>query len=195
MYWWLDFDLRVLRSNLFEHPLPKVMAKRHRVGFIAHAHTLEIAGLRIFKGVADDALHALARIQIFLHCDFVGRSLLEIPAHSNVKALGVLAKDHEMDVLLGAIFQRRETLVEKNAGAGVDVEVQLKTQAQQNIGCMDVCRDARIPHGAEQDSVEIAMEHFHRVGGQGSAIAKIALGAPVKLGQRNFAPSRDGSRF
>ena len=42
---------------------------------------------------------------------------------------------------------------------------------------------ARIAKGADQNSVEVALEHGEAVGRDGDAIYQIAICAPVKLGE------------
>ena len=55
--------------------------------------------LRELEGVADDPLDALARGDVLLHRDLVGRPLLEVAAHADVGAFRVLAEDDEVDVV------------------------------------------------------------------------------------------------
>ena len=55
---------------------------------------------------------------------------------------------------------------------------------------MDVGRDAGITEGAGQDGVEFAVEHGEAIGRDGHAVAKIAVGAPVKFGELDVGPRR-----
>src|ERR1700722_13559578 len=97
------------------------MTKRERIGFIRHAHALQTPLAGIFKRIANNPLHAFARIKIFLRRDLVRGSLLEESTHPHVKPLGVLAEDDEIHILLAAVLQRRESLIKQYARPRVDV--------------------------------------------------------------------------
>ncbi len=62
--------------------------------------------LAILKRVADNALDALARVDVFLNRDLIGRALLEDSAGIGVNALGVFADDHKIYILRLDAFQR-----------------------------------------------------------------------------------------
>jgi hypothetical protein len=66
--------------------------------------------------VLDDPPHAFVGVDLFLHGDLVVRAGLEATAHADVDALGVLAKDDEVDVGAGASLERAETIVEQTDG-------------------------------------------------------------------------------
>ena len=57
------------------------------------------AAPRVLEAGADEALDALARVDVLVDGDLVARAALELPAHADVDALGVLAEDDEVDVL------------------------------------------------------------------------------------------------
>jgi hypothetical protein len=76
---------------------------------------------RVVEGEVNDALHALARVDVFLRGDFVGRAHLEVAAHVHVHAFGVLADDGEVDVVGRGVFQRAERGVEQANRAHVGV--------------------------------------------------------------------------
>src|SRR5208337_1746095 len=109
----------------------------------------------------------------------IGSALLEEAADADVKALGILADDHEVDVGGGAITQRSEAWVEEFGGAGVDVEIELHAEAEEDFGSVLVGRDARIAQSAEQDGVELVAQHFDGAFGEGDVFAEVFLGAPV----------------
>ncbi len=60
------------------------------------------------EGGAQDALDALAGVDLLLNRDLVGRALLEVAADADVGALGVLAQDDEIDVLRRLVLERAE---------------------------------------------------------------------------------------
>src|SRR5207245_3169080 len=92
------------------------------------------------------------------------------------------------------VAQRRERTIEQLDGSSVHVKIELGTQAEKNICGMAIRRHARIAHGAEENSVEIAPEHFHRAGGKRGAVAQEALRAPVELHEFSFASCFGDSR-
>ena len=128
--------------------------------------------LRILEGVANDALDALAGIDVFLHGNFVGGSLLEESADAHVKPFGVLAKDHQANIFFGAAVQRSQPLVQQFHRPGVHVEIELEAQAQQNVGGVLVGGHTRIAERAKQDGVEFIAQHFDRAVGQANAFAQ-----------------------
>src|ERR1700730_7486918 len=124
------FHLRIFDADQLEDALPKIVTKCERVRFVAHAHTFFVLAACEFKRVADDALDALARIEIFLRGYYVGSSILEEATHAYVEAFGIFPEHHEIDVLLCAILERGEAFIEEHAGARVDVEIELEAQAE-----------------------------------------------------------------
>src|SRR5882724_8680664 len=96
-------DLRILRADLLEYTLPQVVGKVHSIGFVAHANALQAILAGVFEGIANDALDALAGINVFLDGNFVGGALLEESSDAHVEALAVLPEDHQPDVFLGAL--------------------------------------------------------------------------------------------
>ena len=63
---------------------------------------------RVVEGEADNALDALARVDVFLRGELVGCAELEDAAHVHVNAFGVLTNDREIDVAGRGILQRAE---------------------------------------------------------------------------------------
>ncbi len=61
------------------------------------------------------------------------RAALELPAHADVDALGVLAEDDEVDVLRAPALERDEAVAERADGADVRVEVEAEAQAEQDV--------------------------------------------------------------
>src|SRR6266571_4434712 len=175
-------DLRKFAAHFRKNALPELVAKGERVRFIAHQHLAQLARVRVFKGVTNDALDAAARVDVFLDGDLFGIAAPELPARAGVEPFGILAKNDEANVILAAVAQRRERTIE------------LGTQAEKNICGMAIRRHARITHGAEENSVEIAPEHFHRAGGKRGAVAQEALRAPVELHEFSLALGFGDSR-
>ena len=134
----------------------------------------------VLKGEANDALHALARVDVLLRRDLVRRAHLEVAAHVHVHAFGVLADDGEVNVVGRRVLQRTERSVEQADRAHVGVKVHLEAHAQQDFLGMDVAGDAWIAEGTDEDGVEIARQHVEAVGGDGGAVDEIAVGAPVE---------------
>ena len=71
----------------------------------------QAVGLRELEGVADDPVHALVGVDLFLDRDLVVGPRLEAAADADVEAFGVLAEDDEVDVAAAAVLQRTEPLV------------------------------------------------------------------------------------
>src|ERR1700677_900584 len=100
----LRFDLWMFAADFFEYSLPKTSGVSHGIRLIAHEHAL--AGrtiglgvlLTVLEGIADDALHTLARVNVFLRRDFVWRALLEDSASVGVNAFRVFADHHEIHI-------------------------------------------------------------------------------------------------
>src|SRR6266446_4957879 len=180
-------DLRKFAAHFRKNALPEVVPEGERVRFIAHQHLAQLARVRVFKGVTNDALDAAARVDVFLDGDLFGIAAPELPARAGVEPFGILAKNDEANVILAAVAQRRERTIEQFDGSSVHVKIELGTQAEKNIGGMAIRRHARIAHGAEENSVEIAPEHLHRSGGKRGAVAQKALRAPVELHEFSLA--------
>src|SRR5712672_529538 len=148
------FNFRIFLAYLLEDTLPEIVSKGHGVRFVTHAHALQLIPTGVVKGVADDALDALAGINVFLNGDFVWRVFLEEAADSDVKAFGILTKDREADVVGRAVAQRGQAIVKKFDRAGIHKEIEFKTQPEKNVRGVLVRRNAWIAECAEKDGVE-----------------------------------------
>ena len=82
-----------------KHAVPELVRVPHGVRLVGHVHGLLAVRLRVLEAGADDALDALARVDVLVDGDLVGRAALELAADADVDALGVLAEDDEVDVL------------------------------------------------------------------------------------------------
>ena len=72
--------------------------------------------LAIFEGIADHALHAFARVDVFLNRDLIRRALLEYAPGIDVNAFGVFAHHDEIDVPGLNSFQRAQRRIQKRTG-------------------------------------------------------------------------------
>ena len=82
-------------------------------------------------------------------------------------------------------FQRAECGIEQADGAHVGVEIHLEAHAEQDLFGVDIGLDPGIAECADQDRVEVAGEHGESVGRNRDAVAQVAVGAPVEIGQFN----------
>ena len=72
-------------------------------------------------------------------------------------------------------------------GAGVDEEVELEAQAEEDVGGVLVGGDAGIAERAEEDGVEFVSEHFDGAGRKGDVFAEKFIGAPVEVDELKWA--------
>ena len=165
----------------------------HGVRLVAHqdfvaGRAIELGvTLAIFEGVADDALDTFASVDVFLSCDLVRCSLLEDAAGIGVNAFSVFAEHDEIDILGLDTFQRTQRRIQQAHGAHVRIQIHFEAHAEQDFFGMNVGLDPRIAEGADQDGVEVARQHGEAVGGNGDAVAQVAVGAPVEVGQLNVS--------
>src|SRR5437773_6530149 len=124
-------DAGVLPGHLFEGSEPEVAAKAHHIVLVGHADRFAAAAVCEIECIANDPFDALPRGDVFLHGNLVGSSLLEVAPHADIGAFSVLAKNHEVDLLL--FFEWRESLVEKLYRTVIDVEVELKAHAEEDV--------------------------------------------------------------
>ena len=113
-------------------------------------------GARVLEAGADEALDALARVDVLVDGDLVARAALELAAHADVDALGVLAEDDHVDVLRAAVAQRDEAVGERAHGADVRVEVEAEAQAEEDVARVLEPGHARVAQGAEQHGARLA---------------------------------------
>src|SRR5690606_24414901 len=121
-----------LARDLREDAAVQPAAVWHRVRLVGERDALAAARTRVLARRPADALHALARVDVLLDRDLVGRALLEIAAHADVHALRILAEDDEIDVLVAHVAQWREARIVETDGAQIDVEVEPETEAEQD---------------------------------------------------------------
>ena len=81
------------------------------------------------------------------------------------------------------------------AGAGPkkgDRKAELKAKAEKDVGSVDVGGDAWVAHRAEENDLEIAAEHFNRIGRESRAVAEVAVGTPVEFGEEDLLTTARG---
>jgi hypothetical protein len=103
--------------------------------------------------VADDAVDALEGVDLLLYRDLVVGPRFEAAADADVDPLGVLAEDHEVDVVPGAVLQGAQALIEQSNRPVVDVQIQLEAGAEQDVAGVAIVGYARIAQGADEDRV------------------------------------------
>src|ERR1700688_327363 len=153
---------------------------------------LQTLALRVFKRKAYDTLHTFAGVDVFLHSNFVRSVLLKKPADADIQALGIFTKHHQTNIFFRAPVQRRKPFVKKFHWSGVNIQIQLESQAEQDVSSMLITRHAGIAERAKQNGVELVTQHFHCAVRQADAIAKIFIRAPVELHKFDGA-ARGGS--
>ena len=121
-------DFRILLADLLEDALPQVMGKGHRIGLVAHAHPLQVIAASVVKSVANDALDALAGIDVFLDGDFVGCVFLEETADADIQAFRVLAENHEAHVIRRTVAKRRQAVVEEFNRASIHEQIEFEAK-------------------------------------------------------------------
>jgi hypothetical protein len=87
----------------------------------------------VVEGRADDALDALAGVDVLVDGDLVGGAAAHLAADVDVDPLGVLAKDHEVDVLRAVVLERAQAVVEAAHRAHVGVEVEPEAKAEEDV--------------------------------------------------------------
>ena len=174
--------------------LPQASGVGHGIRLVAHQdfvarRAIEFGVLfAVLEGVADDSLDSLARVDVLLRRDLVGRSLLEDAARVGVNALGVLADHDEVHVLGPDAFQRAERGIQQPHRSHVGVEVHLEAHAEQDFLGMDVRLDPGIAEGADKNRVEVAAQHGEAIGWHRGLVAQVAVGAPVEVAEFHGGP-------
>src|SRR5262249_16044727 len=183
------FDLGKLAGHFCEGALPESAGVGHSIGFVAHQDTIPRTAislfvfLRIFKGKADHPLHSLARVHILLDGDFVGSSLLEDAPQIAIDTLRVFSDDDEINVHWLHALERTQRCIQQEHGADVGIEVHVEADGKENLFCTDIGCNAGIAERTDQYGVKVPLEVGKSVWWNGGGIAKIALGAPVKIRQ------------
>ena len=143
---------------------------------------LLVAFAGVVEGPADAALAAFAGVDGGLHGDFVGRALLEEPAHAAVQVFGVLADDDEVDVVGALAGQRRFHAGEQLHRPEVDVLIEAEAQFQEQALFQDARGHVGMADGAQQDGA-VAAQLVQRGGRQDFAGLQVAVAAEVEVVQ------------
>ncbi len=183
----LGLQERELGLDLGEHPAPQAVRVRQRVRLVAHRHPMPAALDRVLESRPHDALDALVGVQVLVDRHLVGRPALEAPPDIHIGALGVLAKDDDVDGALDAVrpgLERAEVRVQQLDRAQVDVQVEAEAEAEQDVPRVLVARNAGIAERAEEDRVGLAPKPPQLAVRQRLAGGQVAVGAPGQLLER-----------
>jgi hypothetical protein len=97
----IAFDVGELRPNLVDHAPVEVAGVGQHVGLVHQRHLAPAFGAhREPERVPDDPLDAVPGVDRLLHRDLVGRALAVEASGPRVEALGVLADDDQVHVVL-----------------------------------------------------------------------------------------------
>ena len=135
--------------------------------------------VRELEGVADDPVHALPGVHLFLNRNLVvGVPALNRPPMLTYSPSVFSRNTDEVHVLRRAPLERAQPLVQQLHGPVVDVEIQLEARAQQNVAGVPVIGDTRVTQRADEHSVEVVTQHRVAVGRQGDAGREKVIRAP-----------------
>ena len=173
-------DRRVLVRHLEEDPVPELVRVAHGVRLVDHVDAPLAAQLRPLEGRAHDALDPFAGVHVLADRELVARTSLELPAHSHVRPLGVLAEDDEVDVLRAAGLERDQAIRQGADGADVGVEVEAEAQSKEDVAGVLEARHARVAEGTEEDGARRPGDAIADVGREGRAVPEVAVCAEVE---------------
>src|ERR1700694_2885937 len=169
-------DLRMFRGDRLPPLLPQRARVRHGVRLVDH-HDLAPPDA---EGIFDDAIHANVGVEVLLDRNLVFGALLETAAHADVKALGVLTHDQEVDLAPVFAAQRRQAIVVEAGRPQVDVEVEFEAQPEQHPGQVGGIIDAWVADRSEKNGVSL-FQLLPRGGRYGLAGPHVLLGVDVEL--------------
>ena len=165
----LGADPAELGGDALEGLLPDLVGG-YGVRFVAHRDARLAVILRPLEGGADDALHALRRV------DFFGDVLVAADAPpAEIHPFGVLTEDHEVDTPAVAP-QGSEVGVEEGHGTKIDVEIEAEPESQQDVPRVLVARYPRVSDRSQQDGVRVVAQMVER------AVWERFLGFEVVIG-------------
>jgi folate-binding protein YgfZ len=161
----------------------------HGVRLVAHQNfvarrTVELRVIyTVLERVADDALHAFPRIDIFLCRDLIDSSLLEDAARVGINAFGVFTEHDKVDVFRLDSFQRAQSRVEQAHRTYIGIEIHFEAHAEQNFFGMKVGLDPRIAESTDKNRIEVASQQGKAVDRNGCAITQVAVRAPIEMSE------------
>ena len=143
-----------------------------RVGLRRAQDAGHSVGLRIFEGVAENPFGSLACENGFLNgAIFIGR------APSAVFALGVLANDNEVDLV---VFERRYQPGKELDGTHVDILIESCPDGQKQFAQGNVIGDPGEAHSAQKNGIAVPQD-LHAVGGHHFSMFQIVGAAPRQI--------------
>ena len=183
-------DVRELGADLLDGATPEVTGVGEHVVLVHEGEVLARARLRAGEGVTHDPLDAEARVDARLGGDLVGRADAQRTAVADVRALGALADDDEVQALARHVVGEgaRHPRVELGR-AQVDVVVEREAKREQHPALEDAGGDARVADGPEHDRVVPADLLDDRVG-EGLAGGVPAPRAEVVVGRARVDAGR-----
>ena len=174
----LGRDPRVLRGHSLELVLPNPMCG-HRVRLVAHGHKRAAVCPSPLERRSDDALDTFPSVHV------LGDVFVAIDATApEIDALGVLANDDEVDGVVGA--KGGQIRMQQSNRSEIDVQIESKPQAQQDVPRVLVARHSRIAQRAHEDRVHVVP---HVVEGD---LGKRFLGPEVMIGRVRESFPRQG---
>src|SRR6185295_11754388 len=169
------------------------MSLRHRVALVRHADFRQAVLLRVFERRADDPVHALVSVYLFLNGDLVRGAGFEATTDADVDAFRVLSKHDEVHVFRATAFQRTESIVDESDRPEINKEIQIEPRGEENVTSGAIIGDARIAERAEQNGVE-APQQVEPAGRHRDAGLEKVVRAPRQLLEleRSSRSRRDG---
>src|SRR5262249_43899883 len=138
-------------------------------------------------GITDHTLHPLARVHIFLDCNFIESSLLKYSSDIYIRAFRVFAHHHEVDTSCGCAFERTKRIIQASDWTDVCIQIHLETHAQANVFSGNSERLWGTPQWPDKNAIEVASNHGKPIRGNGCSLPEIALGRPVNLDELPFS--------
>jgi hypothetical protein len=177
----IGFDFGIKRSEFEEDAVPEVVGEGEDVGLgdegDATAESLFFRGdgkpregagpgalASEFQSVADDTFDTWAGIDGGLDGDFLGRTLACEATRADVEVLIIFTDDHHVDLIGALVTERSADAGIELDGAEIDIETQLKTEAEEQALFEDAGRDAGITDCAEEDGIGLAEVGEHAIG-------------------------------
>ena len=167
---------------LCKDALPEIVGVIQCIALVHHGHpaAMSVAAppARQLEGIALNALHALAGVDVFLDRDFIGGAALELATDPDVRAFGVLPHHDQVDG--GGVAQRGEPRCQQPGRPQVDPQIQLEAEAEQQPGRVLRIVDSGIadrPQVNRIQSLELAEDRI----GQDLAGPQVSLGPQVVI--------------
>ena len=180
-------DVRELRTHGLDGAPPQVPGVDEHVVLVHKGQVLARARLGTGEGIAHDPLHAIPGVDADLGRDLVRGVDAQRATVADIRALGALADDDEVDAVRGDardVERARDTRVELGR-AQVDVVVHGETQRKQHPALEHAARHGRVADGTEQDAV-VALELLDDARREGLTGAVPAGRAEVVLGRAHL---------